>query len=448
MPDRKKEDLGPLRDRIDEIDGRLVAALIERARVAQEVGRKKRELGIEEIYQPEREREILDRAIAKGHDPLPGVWLTRIFERIFAASRAIQAISFQQGQGHGGEAARAEAPTVRKMLASLLSGQSVSYLGPEGSYSHEAVKIMLKEIAQAKEGDAKRLNGVELMACKTPAKVVHALIAENCSAAILPIRNTTTGTLGDHLLLVNSEGLEVHYELEMPIRHCLWSKEGEMSLEDVGEIYAHPQAFEQCRDFLSTLAESGGYMGVGASNSSEALKKVGEAEAYSRHSDERDGRRRGRAAIAGPEAGECYGLKRIAKDIQDREDNATTFWLLTKQDMLPGLRPSQEKGRYRTHLFCYLPNYPGSLNKFTGLLLERKLDMSYIQSFCNSDEEFPFEHFFHVVIEAAFDHEELIEKADKLEMRVIHLATTVRQEYESANVSYSSRTPISDSDGP
>jgi chorismate mutase-like protein len=77
------------RKRIDELDARLVELLSERSRVVAEIGKLKREAG-QLIYQPDREREILERVQALNPGPLRDEALKRLFERILDEARALE----------------------------------------------------------------------------------------------------------------------------------------------------------------------------------------------------------------------------------------------------------------------------------------------------------------------------------------------------------------------
>ena len=82
-------DIADWRKKIDELDGRLVELLSERARAAVEIGRLKRDTNLP-IYEPDRERTVFENVQRMNRGPLPGRDLVRIFERIIDVMRNIQ----------------------------------------------------------------------------------------------------------------------------------------------------------------------------------------------------------------------------------------------------------------------------------------------------------------------------------------------------------------------
>jgi chorismate mutase len=92
-----EERIAPLRRRIDELDEQLVRLLNERAACALEIGRVKEELGLA-IYQPERERDVLDHVTRVGTGPLDAAALRRLFERIIDEARRLERLAQREGR--------------------------------------------------------------------------------------------------------------------------------------------------------------------------------------------------------------------------------------------------------------------------------------------------------------------------------------------------------------
>ena len=84
-----KREIGKIRDRMNELDARLVGLLNERAGCAQEIGRLKETVGLE-VYQPQREREVLEHVRSESAGPLDGDAITRLFERIIDEARRLE----------------------------------------------------------------------------------------------------------------------------------------------------------------------------------------------------------------------------------------------------------------------------------------------------------------------------------------------------------------------
>ncbi|MCA8838293.1 MAG: hypothetical protein K8963_10650, partial [Proteobacteria bacterium] len=257
-----------------------------------------------------------------------------------------------------------------------------------------------------------------------------------------------------HFHRVIEEDLHVFAELKNPIQHCLWSKDKNMKLAEIGIVQGHDQALRQCEMWMFKHIGPKPIASIVRKlheSSSEALREI-QSESpylnppliYSGGGDEcsssgakRRPERLGRAAIAGPDAGTAYGLHKIYENIQDKTDNETTFWALCARDWLP---PPSEKIRpehSRTHLICFLRNSPGSLYRLTDLFFKRNLNMSSIRSFRNNILRLPsdsassnaatsgdYEHVFQVEVDGAFDHGLLIAEAANQGLLVLWLGTT------------------------
>jgi chorismate mutase/prephenate dehydratase len=258
-----------LRKRIDEINLKLVALLSARARAAQAVGHLKQAAG-EAIYQPAREREVIERVVAHNPGPLSGEHLRRIFTEIISACLALEG-------------------TLR-----------VAYLGPEHTYSHEA--------ARARFGAS-----VSFEAQPSIAGVFQALDNERADVGVAPVENSTEGSVGITLDLLIDTPLVIIGEILLPIRHALMSREGEPGR--IEKIYSHQQSLGQCRNYLAANFPHCELEAV-ASNTFAARRAAEEA---------------GSAAICSVAAAAAYGLKVIAENIQDLAHNTTRFVVLGRE---------------------------------------------------------------------------------------------------------------------
>ncbi len=81
--------INEIRERMDELDSELVTLLNERAGCATEIGRLKETVGLE-VYQPEREIEVLKHVRARNDGPLDADAITRVFERIIDEARRLE----------------------------------------------------------------------------------------------------------------------------------------------------------------------------------------------------------------------------------------------------------------------------------------------------------------------------------------------------------------------
>ena len=240
--------LDRLRAQIDAINVKLVRLLNQRAKVAQAIGHLK-QAGGAAIYQPARERAVLDRVAALNAGPLTGEHLRRIFVEIISACTAL------------------EHPL------------RVAYLGPEHTYSHEAARMRFGASA-------------EFAAEPSIAAVFAALDTARADFGVVPVENSSEGSVTLTLDLLIDTPLVIIGEVLLPIRHALMSREGDAAA--IAVIYSHQQSLGQCRNYLAANFPHCRLEAV-ASNTAAAARAAGEPDA---------------AAIASEAAAAPYGLQR------------------------------------------------------------------------------------------------------------------------------------------
>src|SRR4051794_29755002 len=113
-----------------------------------------------------------------------------------------------------------------------------AYLGPEGTYSHEALR-----------GDARAAGG-EPAPVPTVFDAVSAVAEGRTQRALVPIENSTEGAVGPALdaLAIDTEGVTIIGEVVHPVRHALIAA-GPVALADVRVVLSHPQVNAQCARF-------------------------------------------------------------------------------------------------------------------------------------------------------------------------------------------------------
>jgi chorismate mutase / prephenate dehydratase len=264
-------DLRNIRERIDEIDARIHGLLNERARFAQQVGISKTKDGkAVDFYRPEREAQVLRTALKRNRGPLRDEEIARLFREIMSACLAQQ------------------------------EPLKIAFLGPEGTFTQAAV---FKQF------------GSSVRALPLPAidEVFHEVEAGVADFGVVPIENSTEGTVNHTLDMFLGSPLKICGEVEMRIHHHLM---GRMSaIPDVKRVCAHPQALAQCRAWLDDHLPD-----------VERVPVASNAEGARRARDER-----GTAAIAARAAAEIYGLALLANEIEDRPDNTTRFLVVGRK---------------------------------------------------------------------------------------------------------------------
>ncbi len=308
-------DLGKIRERIDSIDGRIQELLNERARFAQLVGISKTATGkAVDFYRPEREAEVLRKALKRNRGPLRDEEIARLFREIMSACLAQQ------------------------------EPLKVAFLGPEGTFTQAAV---LKHF------------GSSVRALPLPAidEVFHEVEGGVADFGVVPIENSSEGTVNHTLDMFLGSPLKICGEVELRINHHLMGRMN--AIDDVKRVCAHVQALAQCRGWLDEHVPE-----------IERVPVSSNAEGARRARDER-----GTAAIASSAAAEIYGLTTLASDFEDRADNTTRF-------LIVGRKLFNASGADRTTLLVSGSGTddPGALFRLLEPLAEHRINMTRIES--------------------------------------------------------------------
>lgn len=307
-------EIGEIRQRIDAIDEQIQALIDDRARLAREVGANKLAVTAVDFYRPEREAEVLRRVIARNRGPLKDEEMLRLFREIMSACLAQQ------------------------------EPLNVAFLGPEGTYTHAAVTRHFGHSARALP-----LPDVE--------DVFREVESGNADFGVVPIENSTEGTVRHTLDMFMTSPLKICGEVELAIRHHLLGRM--RSLADVRRVCAHGQALAQCRSTLDGILP-----GI------EKIAVSSNAEGARRARDET-----GTAAIASNIAAEIYGLGTLATEIEDSPDNTTRFHILGRQLLAPS-------GRDKTTVLMSVADTesPGALHRLLEPLARYGVSMTRIES--------------------------------------------------------------------
>ena len=266
----RNESVDVLRQKIDQIDAKVVNLLNDRASLAQRIGRSK-SLNHQEVYAPHREKEILRRAADLNRGPLSAQAVSAVFREIISGCRAL------------------EGPL------------NVAFFGAEATYTHLA--------AREKFGSSANLH-----ATASIAEVFQEVNQGRAEFGVVPIENSTEGVVTNTLdSLVESE-LKICAEIFLDIHHNLLSRSGKEN--DVQHIISHPQAVAQCRGWLARHFPSVPVEEV-ASTAHAALKAAGDSSL---------------AAISSAMAKEVYNLQVVAANIEDQSTNITRFVVIGKSD--------------------------------------------------------------------------------------------------------------------
>jgi chorismate mutase/prephenate dehydratase len=261
-------DLSNIRERIDAVDCKIQELINERARYAQQVGISKGELSSAvDYYRPEREAEVLRAVLERNEGPLRDEEMLRLFREIMSACLAQQ------------------------------DPLKVSFLGPEGTFTQTAV---YKHFGHSVRG----------LPFSTIDEVFQEVESGAADFGVIPIENSTEGTVNHTLDMFLTSPLKICGEVELRIEQHLLSV-GD-SLDSIQRICAHEQSLAQCRGWLREYLPQVELIGVG-SNATGARRARDES---------------GTAAIGGLAAAEVYDLKILVSNIEDRPDNTTRFLVI------------------------------------------------------------------------------------------------------------------------
>ncbi|HSA90681.1 MAG TPA: prephenate dehydratase [Burkholderiales bacterium] len=302
------DEIEKLRAEIDRLDDELASLVQRRAGLAQRIGTLKQGAP---AYRPERESRILQR-VSKLRGPLSGERIIAVFREIISACRGLE------------EAIR------------------VSYLGPEGTFSEQAVR---RHFGRA----------VDALPAASVDEAFRRCESGAAQFTVVPVENSTEGAVGRTLDLLIATPLRICGEIELRVHQNLMSRAEQIS--SVKKIYSHAQSLAQCNAWLSQNLPA-----------VERIPVTSNAEAARRAAEEA-----GAAAIAGEAAAERYQLGVLARAIEDDPNNTTRFLVLGSLEPGP-------TGRDRTSLVMSAENKPGAVHALLTPLAQHRVSMTRIES--------------------------------------------------------------------
>lgn len=318
--------LEDLRQSIDNLDNQILTLLNQRMQVVKQVGDLKKQTNAL-IYRPEREKQILDRLTALNETQaglLNNTAIDAIFMEIFAASRNL------------------ELP------------ERVAYLGPEGSFTH-----------QAAEGRFGYLS--DYIPLKNIRAVFESVATQRVRFGVVPIENNQEGFVDETIDLLREFDLNIVAEIVIPIHHTFASKCEKLS--DIKYIYSKDIAFQQCKNFLANYFKDSQAQFLPVESTSKAALMAGEQE----HS----------AAICSGVAAKLFRVPILFENIEDSPNNQTRFYVLAHNFQ------NVPSGNDKSTLLVDLPNSAGSLANFLQSFNTFQVNMTKIESRPNkSDKNF------------------------------------------------------------
>ena len=304
------ESLDEVRRDIDALDEQLVKLLGQRAELVRKIGHLKADSGTP-VFDPGRERDVLARVTSINPGPYDDAHIQAIYREIMAASRSLE-----------------EPPRV-------------GYLGPPHTFSHQAAQQYFGRIA-------------DLTPLSSFSDIFDFVDRSPRVSGVVPIENTTSGTIGETLDLFVTRNVHIQAEVQLPVSHNL------LAISDAGDwsgVYSHPHAIAQCRGWIQRHLGTTPLIEV-ASTAEAARRAAGEPNT---------------AAIGPLSAAEAFGLEVLQQDIQDVASNRTRFYVI-------GDKPSARTGQDKMALMVAVHDRVGALHDVLSCLRDHDLNLSFIQS--------------------------------------------------------------------
>lgn len=344
-------DLIECRQEIDKINNEMLSLFLRRMEVSRSVAEYKAEHNLP-ILNHAREREILGEMTEKAGDEFEN-YVKTFYSVIMDLSRSYQSTVL----GKKDEVQKKVTKALESSPKVFPKRALVACQGTEGAYSQIA---------------ADKFFGMEkIKYYKTFEDVFIAVRDKECEYGVLPIENSTYGTVIDVYDLMKKYSFNIVRALKLPVKHALLAKEG-TRLEDIREVFSHPQAIGQCSDFFRANQN---IKATECQNTAVAAKMITESD------------RTDVAAIASSSCAELYGLKKLVDGVQNASYNFTRFICITSNDYIfPGAN--------KMSLMLTLPHTPGALYNTLAKFTAEGLNLTKLESRPIAGSDFEAQFYF------------------------------------------------------
>ncbi len=344
-------ELSRLRKQINEIDRNIVEILNKRASLILEVGKIKHK-NKEPVYVPEREKEVYEKVIRASKGPLKIDALKAIYREIMSSS------------------------------ISLEKSVKIAYLGPQATFTHIA--------AVQKFGSQ-----VKYLDCKNISDVFNEVEKGNADYGVVPIENSIEGAVNHTLDMFVDSKVSVCSEASLEIKHNLLAN---CRKEKIKAIYSNPQVFGQCRLWLESNVHKAELVEV---SSTTRAAEIAASEKFS-------------AAIASELAADCYGLKIIARSIEDNPHNVTRFLVIGETIVRP-------TGKDKTSIMFSIKDRVGALHDMLVPFKKHRINLTKIES--RPSKRKPWEYYFFVDMKGHIEDKDVKKAIHELEKNCSYLKT-------------------------
>ena len=299
------------RSRINDLDEKILNLLNQRAEAAAQIGELKRQQDLP-YFAPEREKQVLERLAGLNAGPLPPEAIRAIWREVLSASLALE------------------------------NPLPVVYLGPPGTFTHQAATLRF--------GSSARFAPV-----KTTAEVFDEVERGRAEFGVVPVENSTEGPVNITLDRLLDSDVLITGETTLEISQHLISRASELA--QIKVVCSHPQGLAQCRQWLT--ANLPDVPTEEMTSTSAAVERAKDDPTV--------------AAIAAEMAARIFEVPLLRRRIEDNPFNSTRFLVL-------GRRPMPATGRDKTSIVFSMKNQPGVLYSILAPIAQRGLNLTKIES--------------------------------------------------------------------
>jgi chorismate mutase/prephenate dehydratase len=372
------DELEILRQKINETDTKLVALFINRMELVAKVGEYKAARNLK-IYDPTRERAVIERVSGGVKADFDMKYVEQFMENLMFLSRKFQEDII------GGK----QEPL---KIEDTYSGNIIGYQGVPGCYSYQAGLEYFGEKA-------------ETLSCHSFRDVFEALANGKIQYGVLPIENSTSGSINDVYDLLREYEFYIVGEKCLKVEHSLLGMKG-AELSDIREVYSHQQGLIQCSRYLSEHPKWKQVPYFDTAGSAEYVAMEG---------------LKSKACIAGEMAAAVYGLDIISRNVQDNRNNSTRFVIISKEKL-------ETAKADKVSIIISVPDKPGTLYGILKHFAEGNYNLMKIES--RPLEGKAWEYFFYIDFRANLSEEatrSIMEDIEK-ESSYFHLLGNYRSE--------------------
>jgi monofunctional chorismate mutase len=265
--------------------------------------------------------------------------------------------------------------TATRTEAHYASPASIAFQGEPGAFSEETILYGL--------GDS-----ISRVPCHSFEDVFVAVVSGRVEAGMLPMENSTTGSIHTSYDLLLEYNLHAIAEFILPVRHFVMVPPG-VEMDQVKQVISHPQALDQCSRWITAQ----GWEPIPVHDTAGAARMLAEEK------------RTDRAAIASETAAQLYGLTVVARSIQDIQANYTRFLLLSKETA-PIAAPTKSSLIFATR------HKPGMLHACLNELAKREINLTKIES--RPDRRTPWHYLFYLDFEGHSGDPKVVQTLDAM----------------------------------